>query len=155
MSFYLCFPMHVIKGGAPLTRCCCVCLRHISYALAGSVFPTRGLKDTTNSSAGTITWLIMPGADAGNGSLYEDDGESMAYAEPMEDYCRTHLQYTRSNERLQARLAPQSPGCAAASPWLAAARVSELQLFGVSELPKEASCNGEALHAVVPHAGPG
>ena len=50
------------------------------FALAGSVIPTQ----TMRRENGPLVWVIFPGT-AGNGSHYEDDGNSTRYQQPSAD----------------------------------------------------------------------
>ena len=67
------------------------------YARAGAVVPTRALPHGALIGGAAhvspdLIWTIYPGAQSGNGHVYEDDGESEEYLRGA--YTRTALAYT-------------------------------------------------------------
>ena len=80
----------LLKRAAPQTTTLGVHLLDVpTYAVGGSVVPRRPLFSSTGEVAvspglageayAAVEWTLYPGAAAGSGSMYEDDGETYAY----------------------------------------------------------------------------
>ena len=132
-----------------------------AFAKAGAVLPTRSMASAYAAVADPLIWVVVPHAEAGSGSLYEDDGDSVGY---------------RYGEGVLTWLDFEWTGGAAAAPgstWRATVngrnntaafpgfdgmprtRAQRVALKGVRTLPASASCGGAALARTAPGRAPG
>ena len=49
------------------------------FVRAGAVVPTRTMRSAYHTTADPLVWMVAAGAAAGQGEVYEDDGESLGF----------------------------------------------------------------------------
>jgi alpha-glucosidase (family GH31 glycosyl hydrolase) len=121
------------------------------FVRGGAVLPTRDMQSAYLAVADPLIWLVVPGATSGNGTVYEDDGDSMDYREAR--YQVTNLAYVTTAAETTVSVVPE-PGTVsfAAAP---TCRDQWVAFQGVTKLPSSATCDGLVLHVRSPGASPG
>ena len=111
------------------------------FARAGAVVPLQ----TMAKGDGPLVWVIFPGATAGNGSNYEDDGNSTQYQQPGGPYSWSYLTHSTSNEILSVQIKVGAHG--------RRDQVLQIRQMNDSSPPKTVMCNGKSLPSIDPPKG--
>lgn len=111
------------------------------FVRGGAVLPTRTMVSAYLSVADPLVWVVAPGANAGNGTVYEDDGDTMLFRNGQ--FQTTTLAYAIDGQTTTITLTPlHSDGGFIGAP---AHRDQWVALRGFVKLPSSASCDGSPL----------
>ena len=111
------------------------------YVRAGAVVPTRTMASAYHTTADPLVWMLATGAESGNGTVWEDDGESLSFREG--EGASTSLRFTssESGHELDATVSATNGSFSG----MASSRAQWLVVHGLGVLPVAASCNGKPL----------
>ena len=143
------------------------------WAKAGAVLPTRGVESAYVAVADPLVWLVVPGAGAGAGEVYEDDGVSTAHRVGNQEVQASSSDSGSSSSSSAvttiAHAWTRADGASSGATWSAtvsaangtfdgmpASRSQCVALKGVRVLPAAAACDdGLPLRHTAPGAAPG
>ena len=91
----------MLKGGQTVERAFTLD-EYPVYIKAGSILPYYGKIDNLNGTKQPVIVRVFPGADKGEFTLYEDNGEDPNYAS---QYAETKLSYLRQGNKLTVNIA--------------------------------------------------
>ena len=133
--------IHGGKTGVLLTNLTYTLSEIPLFAKAGAVVPLQ----TMSQADGPLIWVIFPGATSGNGSNYEDDGDTTQYEQPGGPYSWSYLTHTSSKEALRVQIKVGQYG--------RRDQVLQLRRIPGSSPPKNVTWNGKSLPNIDPPNG--
>ena len=122
------------------------------YVRAGAVIPTRTMASAYVTTADPLVWMVSPAGVAGQGTVYEDDGESLGFREGSASTTTLSYTTTLAGGRQVSLMASASNGT---FPGMAAARAQWVVLYGQAAPPSSASCDGKPLAKTASGVAPG
>jgi len=119
-------------------------------ARGGAVLPTRDMRSAYLPYSDPLIWAVVPGAVAGSGKVYEDDGETFSFQ--TGESMLTDLSYTTTGSRTTVHISAGN-GTFAGAP---TKREHQVWFRGAhASLPKAASCDGMSLKPTDVGSSPG
>lgn len=124
------------------------------YVRAGAVIPTRTMASAYHPAADPLVWMVAPsgGEVAGQGTCYEDDGESLSFRGGVSSTTTLSYTTTLAGGRQMSLMASASNGTFTG---MAAARAQWVVLYGEAAPPASASCDGKPLAKTAAGVAPG
>eukprot|EP01051_Picozoa_sp_SAG22_P004319 SAG22_NODE_228_length_14619_cov_4.604132_7_plen_1008_part_00 len=127
------------------------------FVRAGAVIPSRTMASAYKTTADPLVWLIATGLASGNGSAYEDDGDSLGYRQG--EGATTNLRYnvsevgsgSQKTATVHYTVSPTTGKFAG----VAERRGQWVAVHGFAKLPATASCNGVVLQPSPSQTAPG
>jgi hypothetical protein len=119
------------------------------FVRAGAVVPTRTMRSAYHTTADPLVWMVAAGAAAGQGEVYEDDGESLGFK--VGEGAVTTLRLLTAHNQLRATVSASNGTFAG----MASSRAHWVVVHSLGLLPSSATCDGKAVQHTAAGVAPG